>query len=80
MRKKTKKNNVVQLDFGTTEPRITETTEEEMLTQEQIDNVCLSAGRSMLEWAMFATKNDFINHMVELYDSFHEEQGENNGN
>jgi len=80
MRKKTKKNNVVQLDFGTTEPRSTETTEEEMLTQEQIDNVCLSAGRSMLEWAMFATKNDFINHMVELYDSFHEEQGENNGN
>ena len=80
MRKKTKNDNVVQVDFGTTEPRITETTEQEMMTQEQIDNVCLSAGRSMLEWAMFATKDEFINHMVKLYDSFHAEQGESNGN
>lgn len=76
MSKNTEKDNVVQMDFGTTEPRITETTEEEMLTQEQLDNVCLNAGRSMLEWVMFATKDDFINHMAELYDSFHEEEPE----
>lgn len=79
MSKNTEKDNVVQMDFGTTEPRITETTEKEMLAQEQVDNMCLNVGRSTLEWAMFATKEDFVNHMMELYNHFHEE-GEANGN
>lgn len=80
MFKKNKKDNVVPIDFGTTEPRITETTEEEMMTQEQIDNMCLATGRSTLEWAMFATKEEFVNHMMELYDAFHTEEVEDNGN
>jgi hypothetical protein len=80
MSKNTKKDNVVQMDFGTTEPRITETTEEEMLTQEQLDNVCLGVGRSTLEWAMMATKEEFVQHMAELYDILNNAQGETDGN
>ena len=75
-----KKDNVVAMDFGTTEPRITETTEKEMLAQEQVNEMCLSVGRSTLEWAMFATKEEFVQHMVELYDAFHKEEVEENEN
>ena len=80
MFKKTKKDNVVQMDFGTTEPRITETTEEEILTQEQLNNMCLNVGRSTLEWIMMATKEDYLQHMAELYDGLHTEEVEDNGN
>jgi hypothetical protein len=80
MSKNTEKDNVVQMDFGTTEPRITETTEKEMLAQEQVDNMCLNVGRSTLEWAMFAQKDEFVQHMMELYNAFHMEEGEANGN
>lgn len=70
MSNNTEKDNVVHMDFGTTEPRTTETTEEAMITQEQIDNLCLDIGRSTLEWAMFATKEEFIEHMMALYNNF----------
>lgn len=77
MSKNTEKDNVVQVDFGTTEPRITETTEEEMMTQAQLDNVCLNVGKSTLEWAMMASKEEFVQHMTELYDILNREGSEN---
>lgn len=80
MSKNNEKDNVVHMDFGTTEPRITETTEEEMMTQAYIDNMCLSIGRSTLEWVMMATKEEYLQHMAELYDGFRTEEVESNGN
>ena len=76
MSKKTEKDNVVQMDFGTTEPRTTETTEEEMTTQEKVDNLCLSVGRATLEWVSMASKEEYLQHMAELYDIFHKEEPE----
>ena len=68
------KDNVVPIDFGTTEPRTTEMTEEEMVTQDYINNVYLSVGASTLEWAMMASKEEYLQHMLELYDAFHKDE------
>ena len=78
MSKKTEKNNIVQPDFGTTQPNVSETTEEEMMTQAYMDNMCLAVGRSTLEWTMLATKEEYLQHMAELYDYFNKEKEENN--
>ena len=68
----TKKDNVVQVDFGTTEPNIKEIDEKQIEQEMQIMNTLLVVGQSTLEWAMCATREEFIKHMNELYDAYHQ--------
>ena len=78
MNKETKKDNIIQPDFGTNQPNVSEITEEEIMTQAYMDNMCLAVGRSTLEWTMLATKEEYLQHMAELYDYFNKEKEENN--
>jgi hypothetical protein len=70
----TKKDNVVQVDFGTTEPNTKEIDEKQMEQEMQIMNTLLVVGQSTLEWAMYASREEFIKHMNELYDAYHPEE------
>jgi hypothetical protein len=81
MSKKTKNqttndNVISNVDFGTTQPNTTRVTEEEMLARQQLFDTYLTIGMSVLEWATYATKEQYIKHMEELYDCLH--QSENN--
>ena len=64
---------VDDVEFGTTQPNTIEMTEEEMLKQAERNEMYLAIGRSTFEWAVFATRDEYIAHMLELYDGFHAE-------
>ena len=66
-------NLVENVEFGTTQPNILEMTEEEMARQAERNEMYLAIGRSTFEWAVFATRDEYIAHMLELYDGFHAE-------
>lgn len=68
-------NLVENVEFGTTQPNILEMTEEEMARQAERNEMYLVIGRSTFEWAVFATRDEYIAHMLELYDGFHAEDG-----
>jgi hypothetical protein len=65
------KDNMPQVEFGTTQPNTTITTEEQMEADKFFNDTCYTVGRSTLEWVMFANRDDFLNHMAELYEAFH---------
>jgi hypothetical protein len=79
MSNNTKKDNVVNIDFGTTEPNTKEVDEKQLEQEMQVMNTLLVIGQSTLEWAMYAKREDFIAHMNELYDAYHPEDKENSG-
>ena len=66
-------NLVENVEFGTTQPNILEMTDEEMARQAERNEMYLAIGRSTFEWAVFATRDEYIAHMLELYDGFHAE-------
>lgn len=66
--------NMNNVEFGTTEPNTTEISAEEQLAQERYYTTCLIVGQSTMEWANYATRDEYIAHMLELYDSIHPEQ------
>ena len=72
--KKTKKDDVVNVDFGTTEPNTTEVDAEQEALQQQYIAMFLNIGQSTYEWAMYASREEYTNHMLELYDHLHPEQ------
>jgi hypothetical protein len=71
---KSTKNNVVNVDFGTTQPNTTKVDEKQLEEQVQMMNTLISIGQSTLEWAVYATRDEFINHMNKLYDIYHPEE------
>ena len=72
-------NNIVNVDFGTTEPNTKEVDEKQLEQEMQITQTLLIIGQSTLEWAMYANREDFITHMNELYDAYHPEDKKNSG-
>ena len=70
------KDNVVEVDFGTTEPNTQEVDAEQEALQQQYIAMFLNIGQSTYEWAMYATRDEYIKHMLELYDHFHPEQAQ----
>ena len=70
----TEKDNITKVEFGTTEPNITETSEEKEKQHREYLQMCFTMGQSVLEWAMYAKREEYINHMLELYDHFHPEE------
>lgn len=66
-------NLVENVEFGTTQPNILEITEEEMARQAERNEMYLAIGMSTFEWAVYATRDEYIAHMLELYDGFHAE-------
>ena len=66
-------NIIDNVEFGTTQPNTIEMTAEEMVKQAERNEMYLAIGRSTFEWAVFATRNEYIAHMLELYDGFHAE-------
>ena len=72
-------NIVENVEFGTTQPNILEMTEEEMVKQAERNEMYLAIGRSTFEWAVFATRDEYIAHMLELYDGFHAEDENTEG-
>jgi hypothetical protein len=79
MSNNTKKDNVVNIDFGTTQPNKQEIDEKQLEQEMQVMNTLLVIGQSTLEWAMYAKREDFIKHMNELYDAYHPEDKKNSG-
>lgn len=75
----TEKDNIVNVDFGTTEPNTKEIDKEQLEKEVQMMNTLLVIGQSTLEWAMYAKREDFINHMNELYDAYHPEEQKQSG-
>ena len=61
------------VEFGTTQPNTVEMTVEEMAKQKERNEMYLAIGRSTFEWAVYATRDEYIAHMLELYDGFHSE-------
>ena len=79
MSKKIKKNNstennVVNVEFGTTQPNTTKVDEKQLEEQMQMINTFVGVGKSTLEWAVYATREEFIEHMNKLYDIYHPEE------
>lgn len=80
MSKKIKKNNstknnvITDVEFGTTQPHTTELSEEQLNAQMQMMNTLVSVGQSTIEWAVYATREEFIEHMNKLYDIYHPEE------
>lgn len=66
-----KKDNIVNVDFGTTEPNTTEVNAEQEALKQQYINMYLNIGQSTYEWAMYATRDEYTKHMLELYDYLH---------
>lgn len=75
MSKKT--DNITKVDFGTPEPNVVETTAEQEAEKQEYINMCFSIGQSTLEWISLAKKEDYVQHMSELYDIFHTGEAEN---
>ena len=73
------KSNIVNVEFGTTEPNTKEIDEKQLEQEMQMMNTLLVIGQSTLEWAMYAKREDFINHMNELYDAYHPEEQKQSG-
>lgn len=71
---KSTKNNVLNVDFGTTQPNTNEVNEEQLKKQMQVMNTLVGIGQSTLEWAVYATREEFIEHMNKLYDIYHPEE------
>lgn len=69
----TEKGNIVNVDFGTTEPNTKEVDEKQLEQEMQVMQTLLVIGQSTLEWAMYAKREEFIAHMNELYDAYHPE-------
>ena len=76
-------NNIVEVDFGTaevdfgtTEPNTQEVDAEQEALREQYINMLLNIGQSTYEWAMYATRDEYVAHMLELYDYMHPEQAQ----
>lgn len=80
MGKKIKKNNstknnvITDVEFGTTQPNTTEINEEQLNEQVQMMNTLIAIGQSTVEWAVYATREEFIGHMNKLYDIYHSEE------
>ena len=70
------KDNVVEVDFGTTEPNTQEIDAEQLALEQQYIAMFLNVGQSTYEWAMYATREEYIEHMLELYDHLHPEQAQ----
>ena len=70
----TEKDNIVNVDFGTTSPNTKEFDAEQEALQQQYIAMFLNIGQSTYEWAMYATREEYTNHMLELYDHLHPEQ------
>lgn len=68
------KDNVIKVDFGTTEPNTVEIDEEREAEYQAYINMFLNIGQSTYEYAMFATRDEYINHMLELRDHLHPEE------
>lgn len=64
-------DNIVNVDFGTTTPNTKEVDAEQEAIQQQYIAMLLNIGQSTYEWAMYATREEYTNHMLELYDHFH---------
>lgn len=75
----TEKDNIVNVDFGTTEPNTKEVDEKQLEQEMQMMNTLLVVGKSTLEWAMYAKREDFIKHMNELYDAYHPKETKKSG-
>ena len=75
----TEKDNIVNVEFGTTEPNTKEIDEKQLEQEMQMMNTLLVIGQSTLEWAMYAKREDFIAHMNELYDAYHPEDKKKSG-
>ena len=69
-----KKDNITQVDFGTTKPNITETTQEQEQINAEFETMCSVIGHNVLLWATYATKEEYMNHMIELYDNLRPEE------
>ena len=65
------KDNIVNVDFGTTEPNTKEVNAEQEALQQQYIAMFLNIGQSTYEWAMYATRDEYTKHMLELYDHLH---------
>ena len=68
------KGKVIKVDFGTAEPNIEEVDAEQEALKQQYIAMFLNIGQSTYEWAMYATRDDYIKHMLELYDHLHPEE------
>lgn len=75
----TEKDNIANVEFGTTEPNTKEVDEKQLEQKMQMMNTLLVIGQSTLEWAMYAKREDFIKHMNELYDAYHPEEQKKGG-
>lgn len=64
-------DNIVNVDFGTTMPNTKEVDAEQEAIQQQYVAMFLNIGQSTYEWAIYASREDYINHMLELYDHLH---------
>ena len=68
------KDNVTKVEFGTTQPNTVEVNEEKEAEYRAYINMLLNIGQSTYEYAMFATRDEYIKHMLELRDHLHPEE------
>ena len=67
----TKQNNIVNVDFGTSQPNTQHIDAEQQKAMEQHMRYCFAVGQATLDLAMRATKDEFIDFMLDLYNGFH---------
>lgn len=66
-----KNNDIQNLEFGVPKSEVPETTEEQLALEQQYLAMFLNIGQSTYEWAMYATRDEYTKHMLELYDHLH---------
>lgn len=74
MSNKEKKDNITKVDFGTTKPNTQEVDAEQQKAMEQHMRYCFAVGQATLDLAMRATKDEFIDFMLDLYNGFHSDE------
>ena len=67
------KDNVAKVEFGTTQPNTKEVDEQKEREEQEYRYTCFVIGQSTLEWAVLGKRDEYITHMLELYDHFHKE-------
>lgn len=71
-------DNIVNVEFGTPEPNKQEINEQQEILKQQYINMLLNIGQSTYEYALYATKEEYIKHMLELYNYLHPNDGKEN--